>query len=817
MKAASAIGLLAACFAVSAFADGPTPAPAASTHVTLAPPSVTAAAVLMGRAFRPQPQTCDAQTPGQQPILSPARTDQPSCLLSPFNVDQWARCPVFPAAPVVGSAVRLLPTDKQPAFIAGDHIEGTQDGVSVIDGSVQLDQGDRRVTADRMSYDSRSGIATLQKDIQYASPSMVLNSSSGEYNTQTGTGSFKDTTFLMPNRNGHGTSGIFNALDDNHSQLYGTTYTTCPPGKVDWLLSAPDMYLDSATNTGEGHNVTIHFLGVPVFWSPYLNFPLNDQRKSGFLSSDFSFDVINGFEVSAPYYFNLADNYDATLYPRIITKRGVQTGGEFRWMDEVDQGSVYGAYLAHDQVADRERGQFILTDTANFNEFNQLGILYNWVSDFDYFHDLGSDLAINSTAFLPRDVAYTYDDEADWLVLSQFQDFQTLDPTIPRQLYTYRRVPQMVVSWSNNQDVTGPQYSFYAEGVRFQRDQRIGAWRGDIKPSVSLPMGNAGAYFTPTLAWRLTDYALDSASYTPFNGQTVQVADRHLSRSLPIFDIDTGLNFDRDGGAYTETLEPRLFYLRVPYRDQNQIPVFDAVQPDFSYLQLFSDNAFYGADRQSDANQLSYAVTTRVLDSLSGAQIFQFDLGRTRYFADRRVQFPGTPTATALYSDVAGDALYNFGDVWTANYNQLWDPVTRQTDLASVLLQYHPAYRQIINLGYEFTRPNLKQTSVSFAWPLAGAWSWVGGWNYDVVNHQTLERIWGFEYDSCCWNFQILNRFYLMPNSTKYDSVIFFSLQLKGLGLVGRHLEDVLQRDILGYTNTQFDEPLQPKEQPPPQ
>ncbi|HEY1991003.1 MAG TPA: hypothetical protein VGH71_00980, partial [Gammaproteobacteria bacterium] len=185
------------------------PVPAASTHATLAPPSVTSAAVLMARAFRPQPQTCDSQTPGQQPILAPAPVNQTNCLLSPFNVDLWARCPAFPAAPVVRSDVGLLPADKQPAFIVGDRIDGTQGGVSVFNGSVQLDQGDRRVMADRMTYDSKSGVATLEKGIQYASPAMVLSSSSGEYDTQTGSGTFKDTTFLIPNRNGHGSAGIF--------------------------------------------------------------------------------------------------------------------------------------------------------------------------------------------------------------------------------------------------------------------------------------------------------------------------------------------------------------------------------------------------------------------------------------------------------------------------------------------------------------------------------------------------------------------------------------------------------------------------------
>jgi len=820
VKAASAIALVTALLAsVPSLADTITPAPAASTHVTLAPPSVTSAAVLMARAFRPKPETCTAEAPGTLPVLAPARANQASCLLSPFNSDNWARCPVFPAAPVLplNTGHAAPPPNQQPSYIVGDRIDGTENGSSTITGSAQLDQGDRRVTSDRMSYDSNTGIANVEKGVNYASPKMMLSSPSGEYNTTTGTGTFKDTVFLMPKRNGHGSATIYNTLDDDHSQLYGVDYTTCPPGRVDWLLSAPDMYLDTLTDTGEGHDVTIHFFGLPILWTPYINFPLSSERKSGFLGANFSFDVINGFEISTPYYLNLAEDYDAVLFPRIITKRGVQTGAEFRWLSEINSGMIYGDYLPHDQVAGRERSQFILRNISNFDQFNQLSTLYNWVSDDRYFRDLGSDLTVTSTSILPRHVMYTYDDEADWMIMSQFEDFQTIAAGIPPQLFPYRRLPQVVINWSNNEDITGPQYGYHAEAVRFQRELRIGTWRSDLKPFISLPISSAAAYFTPALAWRVTDYDLEADGYTPYKQPLVAVPDRHLSRSLPIFDIDTGLNFERDAGAYTQTLEPRLFYLRVPYRDQSQIPVFDSVQPEFGYLQLFSDNRFYGADRQGDANQLSYALTTRFLDSLTGAQVFQADVGQTRYFADRRVQLNViTPTDTSLYSDVVGDMLYNFNEVWTADYNQLWNPVTRATDLASVLLEYHPGYHEVLNLGYEFRRPNLKQTTVSFAWPLAGAWSWVGGWNYDVVHKETLERILGFEYDTCCWNFQIVNRYYLMPNR-RYDSVFFFSLTLKGLGQVGRHLEDLLQRDILGYSNDQFNEPLQPEEQPTPQ
>jgi LPS-assembly protein len=820
-----AIALLAAAplqaDTTSAPAAVTTRAPAASTHnYSFAPPSVTSATVLMARAFRPKPETCENLAPGSLPVLAPAPVNQTGCMMSPFVYNKWARCPVFPAAPVIPlgiSSKSAPPPQQQTSFVVGDTIDGIQTGVSLITGHVQLDQGDRRVTTDKMTYDSNTGIAVMDKGLNYYSPRMELSSPSGIYDTSDGTGTFQASVFQMPLRNGRGTASVFNSLDDDHSQLYEVQYTTCPPGHDDWLLTAPDLYMDTVDNLGEGHDITIHFFGVPIFWAPYLNFPITDARKSGFIGSTFSWDVLNGFEISAPYYLNLAENYDLMLFPRVITKRGLENGAEFRWLDEYNQGFLFGDYLPHDQVADRERSEFMFHNATHFNEFNSLDSLYQWVSDDRFFRDLGSDIAIPSNSLLGRHLQYTYDDEADWMFMSQLEDFQVIAPFIPRPLFSYRRLPQVVVNWSNNTDFTGPQYDMYAEFVHFQRDLRIGTKRSDVKPSVSFPITDAAGYFTPTIAWRMTDYDLDSNTVTPFSQPAYTIDDRHESRETPIFDIDTGLFFERDGESYTQTLEPRMFYLRVPYRDQTQIPVFDAVQPQFSYLTLFSDNRFYGADRQGDANQLSYALTTRYLDAFTGVQVFEADIGQVRYFADRRVQLDrNTQPDTALYSDVVGDMLYNLNQVWGVDYSQLWNPTTRKTDLASILLQYHPGYQQVVNLGYEFLRPNVKQTTVSYAWPLTGSWSWVGGWNYDVIHHETLEWLWGVEYDSCCWNFQLAHRHFLMPNQ-KYDNVFFFSLQLKGLGTVGRHLQDLLQRDILGYANDQFSEPLQPEEQPNPE
>ncbi|MGE5625667.1 MAG: LPS assembly protein LptD [Bacillota bacterium] len=818
MKPGRALILAATLSASTPLLGDPAP-PAATATVpvtistrTAAPPSLTSPAVLMAKAFRPAPQTCDTAIPGTLPLLAPAPADQVPCMYSPFQRERWSLCPAFAPSPVLPLPFGGVKPTQEAAFIVGDEVEGQQNGISKISGHVQLDQADRRVTATTMTYDSNTGIAIAQGNVGYATPAMVLQGPTGNYDTNKGTGTFDQAEFLMPQRHGHGFAQVFNSLDAYRSELFGVEYTTCPPGHVDWTFLAPDMHIDTNTDTGEAHDVTIHFLGVPIFWTPYLNFPVTDARKSGFLGADFSFDKVGGLNMGAPYYFNLAPNYDDTLYPRVITKRGVQVGDQFRYMDEYNTDNLYGSLLPHDQVYGSERGQLVLKHNTEFNEFTNFNVLYNWVSDDQFFQDLGTNISAGSETLLARHARFTYDDEQDVSFLTQLEDWQTISPFIPPDRYTYRRLPQMVLDWGNNLDTSGPLYNLYGEGVRFQRDLRIGAWRTDLKPSIGLPFTSSYGFFIPTVAWRLTDWDLDQSTFTPVGSPTsVTLNDRHLSRSTPIFDIDMGLYFDRQSGDYIETLEPRIYYLRVPYRNQDSIPIFDTVTPLFSYQQLFTDNRFVGADRQSDANQVSYALSSRILNAGTGGQLLEWDIGQIHYFEDRRVQVsPFTPAETTVFSDVAADILYNLNQQWGATYQQLWSPNTRETDLASVLLQYHPAYHQVVNIGYQFRRPNIKQTDFSFDWPLTSAWSMVGRWNYDIVGHVTLEDLLGFEYDTCCWNFQILHQHYVTPTG-HYDNVFFFELQLKGLVTGGRHLESLLQNGILGYSDNDFDQPQPPQ------
>ncbi|HEV7166076.1 MAG TPA: LPS assembly protein LptD [Gammaproteobacteria bacterium] len=836
MKAGRAFILTAALLASAPlYADTDTYMPSNSGNGLVSAPSAnTSPAALIAKAFKHKVWTCESTTPGQGPTLAPVVRDQTPCTLSPFKHDQWGICPAFPASPVLPLPPESPKPELQQAFVVGDQIDSIQQGQSLITGDVQLDQGDRRVTSRSMTYDSATGLAVAKQDVNYFTPQLIIASPTGRYDTNKGFGSFDDADFFLPLRHGHGSAKLVNSLDTDHTQMFGVEYTTCPPDKVDWSLDAPDMFLDSSTNTGEAHDVTIHFLGVPIFWTPYMNFPISDDRKSGFLGAEFSIDSVNGIEAEAPYYLNLAPNYDATLYPRVISKRGIQTGADFEILTPISYDYIYASYMPHDMVYDKEygllgdheRGQLIINHRLQFTDSLSMSGLYNWVSDDNFFHDLNSDLPITSSTYLNRDLIMKYIPNDELNVETMMQDFQVIDTAITPENYPYRRIPRTTFSWGNYDDMTGAEYSVDAELVRFQRAGRLGAWRLDASPSISYPLSASGGYFNPTLAWRYTDYDLAEQQQTlpPGSPQLVQnpfLGDAHFARSLPIFNIDTGLYFDRDAGDYLQTLEPQLYYLRVPYRNQSEIPSFDTLATQFSYTQLFATNSFYGGDRQADANQLSYALTSRLLDTETGAEVLRGDIGQIRYFSDRKITFNGVPQ-TNLFSDIAGDVAYVLNDEWTATYQQLWSPVTRRTDMGNVLLQYHPGYHQVVNLGYQyqaaaFNGTFIKQRDFSFSWPVAGNWSAVGRWNYDIINHITLEDFVGFEFDDCCWNFQILHRHVIVGSDSvgrpNFDNVFFFQLSLKGLVTAGRHLDDLVENGILGYQDTTFTESQQT--QPP--
>ena len=490
-----------------------------------------------------------------------------------IGYDQWATCPAPP--PSVLNTAPTASSINPPTHVTADKLTGFVHGESLLSGNVVSIQGDRQLRADRMRYNSITGDSHALGDVHFSSSNILMQGPSADYNFNSASGIFNDAQFQLPKRHGRGTSKIVKVLDENHDLFTDVHYTTCPVGRQDWILNAPDLELDQTTNTGVGHNVTIDFFGVPIFWSPYINFPLNDDRKSGFLAPSFGFSVLSGIDLTVPYYLNLAPNYDAMLIPRIITKRGLDMGGEFRFLTESSKGQLDVNYLPHDQLANQERG------LLNFSDMTTLGVgwkfdsAYNWVSDYLYFQDLGDSLAAIATTTQERHAALLFDEpDSNWIFKTQFEEWQVVDPTIPASSYPYKLLPQTLLSWQSDPTSNGPQYAFNSEMVQFQQDNELGALRLDLKPNASYTFGNSGYYLTPTAALRLTEWDLNQN--VPINTET------QLSRVTPIFSLDSGMFLQRDignNGNYVQTLEPRFFYLYVPYRDQSQIPIFDTIQP----------------------------------------------------------------------------------------------------------------------------------------------------------------------------------------------------------------------------------------------
>ena len=561
-----------------------------------------------------------------------------------IGYNQWGTCPVQPSAAAAITPAPSASSINAPTRITADLLTGYVHGESLFTGNVKATQGDMWLTAERMRYNSVNGNTHAVGDVHYNSSSLLLQGPLADYNLNTSSGMFDEAEFFLPERHGRGTAKLVKILDTNHSVLSDVHYTTCPVGNHDWILNARDMELDQSTNTGIGHNVTIDFFGVPIFWTPYINFPLNDDRKSGFLASQEGFSTNTGWDLSAPYYFNLAPNYDATFIPRVITKRGVDLGGEFRYLTPESLGTIDAFYLPHDKLADdemlgnSERSQLNFSSNTLFGNGWDFNAAYNYLSDNLYLQDFGDSLASIATTTEERHLMFTYSPdqiktqpdtsdgqtgitnlqqipppgEPDWKFSIQLQDFQVVDPLILPASYPYKRLPQMLLTWQSDPTAPGAQYALNAEAVQFQQDEHVGAFRTDFKPSASYTYGGADYYFTPTAAFRFTTYDINqNISTYDTNLMLPTGSNTQFSRATPIISLDSGLFLERDigdSGNYLQTLEPRLFYLYVPNRNQSQIPIFDTLQPQFSFLQLFTDNRFYGADRQGDANQLSYGL-----------------------------------------------------------------------------------------------------------------------------------------------------------------------------------------------------------------
>jgi LPS-assembly protein len=691
--------------------------------------------------------------------------------------------PAASAAPAAAETPN--PLDKTIEIESGP-FEISRDSPAEFSSQVTIRYQDTTITTENATID-RDNIEALGS-VTVTKPDVTVRAEDAELDRDADTLTFSSADFDLPKKPARGSGEHIKLASAGFMSVANVLFTTCPVNNKSWELHAREIDFDTNAGLGTAHGVKLDFKGVPILWSPYFSFPIDNQRKSGFLTPSIGQRDRTGLDLAVPYYFNLAPNHDLTVTPRYMSKRGLQVVNEFRYLAPDSGGLLHFEYLPDDREFDETRRYLNFRHQTHFGDDWRIAVGIEDVSDDTYFEDLRTSLAASSLTHLNRFVDLTYY-APSWSMLTRVQDYQTIDSTLTDDQRPYQRQPQMLFAgrW------LGPRLGFdsVTELVNFDRNVGVTGWRLDSSEEFSVRFARSGMYLTPAVGWRQTNYWLDESTVAPGTATTP-------SRGLSIASLDTGMRFEREAGdsGRLQTLEPRLLYVHVPFVDQSQLPVFDTISPDFNLVQLFRKYQFVGPDRIADTSQLSFGVTTRLIDS-KGFERLTATLGQTRYLEDQHVSLPGTSPNNANASDYVAEMSYD-RDVWNVDLGFQWNSETDSTARAETRFEYRPKNDRLFGFGYRFRRDLLEQGDVSVVWPIADRWRIIGSYSYSFLESQSLEQFLGWEYDACCWRFRAVGRRYV-GRTGQQDSAINIQLELKGLSQGARAPEDLLDRGILGY------------------
>ncbi|MBS0575169.1 MAG: LPS assembly protein LptD [Proteobacteria bacterium] len=713
--------------------------------------------------------------------------------------DEFVLCrgnavPEFPGIAPTGKA-KDRPT--APADVQADWTDLSKIGTSVFRGNVEMRHADQWLFADQVNYQHEADTWQALGAVKYQDSTVRLTAdrADGDRGKDITTVSSIDhpVQYQLRNTRGNG-KGDHGRVEGDIETFWDATWSTCDPQDRKWEIHADQVEMNRASNVATAHGATVRIGDVPVFYLPWMTFSLNDERQSGLLTPSVGSSSHSGFMLTLPYYFNLAPNYDATLTGRWYSQRGLMLDGQFRFLTPTSHGQIDATWLPDDRQDHRDRGSLDIGAVANLDPHWYASADVHRVSDPSYLQDFSEQPFASAIGLLPSTLGL-YGRGRWWSAGLYAQGWQIADPILTRVQQPYSRLPD---AWFRFDRPFGEhlELGLRSEAVRFEQPTLSGGSRIDLYPYLAAPFENAAWYLRPELGYRYTGYDLDRP--------VVPGGSASPTRGLPIASVDAGAFFERDanlfGHAFVQTLEPRLYYLYVPYRNQDALPVFDTQSFTFAWDQLFRSNAFAGADRQSDANQLTAAVTTRLLDAGDGRQWLSASIGQIRYFTPPRVNLPGQPLLNLSGSDFVFDTDLALDDHWRLGSQYLYDPHDGRSDLFGVRGQYRFGQGGVLNLSYRYRPDQLRETDASFVVPIDANWRLLGRWNYSLRDRSTLEGLAGVEWQDCCMAVRFLARNYIRDSSGDKDTAVLLEIELKGLGSLGRDTGDVLVHDILGYS-----------------
>ena len=582
-------------------------------------------------------------------------------------------------------------------------------------------------------------------------------------------------------------------------RLKDARYTTCEAGVDDWYIKASEIELDDYTESGTAKNARVEFKGVPLLYTPWMSFSFNNERKSGLLAPTVGTTSRSGFETLIPYYINIAPDMDATVGVRYLSKRGAQLQGEFRYLGDNYSGINNIEYLNNDSLSGDQRYYANISHRHSLGAGWSAGYNIEKVSDDEYFSEMSTRITSTSRVNLPQEGRLDYVGDV-WRFNGLVQKYQTLDEVN----FPYERLPQLTLS--ADKEWAYFDTNLYSQWAYFDRNNKapIAATGSRLVayPSISVPFTQAYGYVTPKFGVHTTNYRLNDNN---FRVGANTISNNSDTRTLPIFSVDSGLFFERDvdivKNSYTQTLEPRLFYVYIPEKDQSRLPVFDSALADLNLTTLFSENQFTGDDRINNANQLSLAFTTRMIDKDTGAERIAATIGQRYYFDDQNVTLPGSIASKDNSSDIIAALTARLSNQW--NLDAFWQYNTDDAGIVrtNVLARYNPEPGKLLNIGYRYTQQFLEQVNVSGQWPLSQGWYGVGRFNYSIKEKTLIESLAGLEYDAGCWQARtVIQRVETATADANYG--LFFQLELGGLASIGSNPLNLLRRDIPGYLST---------------
>lgn len=714
-----------------------------------------------------------------------------------------------------------------PTFVQGDRISGRTDLDTIVEGGAELRKGDTVIRADRLEYYQPDDLARARGNVHINRAGNTFDGTLLELKVDAFEGFFNEPRYRFLRNGAYGRADRVDFIDDQRAVIRNATYTTCRPEDLpgwtpDWILRASGIRIDQEEDVGTATGALLTFFSVPVLPVPALTFPLSDKRKSGFLPPTIGIDSINGLEYRQPYYWNIAPNRDLTLYPTLMSKRGMDLGAEFRYLEPGYAGTLRANVMPDDQRRDGAtrwsysyRHDGALLSSAQYGGVG-LNLNLNRVSDDNYWRDFSRNSATLTQRLLGSDGAISWGSpNGRWYSMARALKWQTLQDVTAPIVPPYDRMPQLMTRYTREDLPVGLVASVEADTTRFQADRALtlqpNAQRSFVLGRIERPWQAPGWFFTPRMQLHSTQYSFDEPLA---GGQTT------ATRTLPIYSLDGGLIFERPanffGRSFVQTLEPRAFYVYTPFREQNRLPNYDSGFNDFNFATIYTENAFGGNDRIADNNLLTVGATTRLIDPDSGAEAMRFALAQRLRFKDQLVTLPGGQAISERLSDLLFGAGVSLSPRWTAETTVQYNPKTSRSERITLGGRYNPSNYRVISAAYRLQRGQSEQLDVGWQWPIndlwgdrgqdlgpgrgqgPGRWYSVGRLNYSMKDRRLVDTILGLEYDACCWIGRIaLER--LQSSTVSANTRILFQLEFVGFSRLGSSVLQPLRQNIPRY------------------